>query len=419
MNSQPLGRGHSENAYPSHRFENKNDTIGSDVWGTILKFSDLPAVRALVMSCKFLYELNEEKNNWQKLSIKRFGKVYKTIREINHYLNETIKVTTFAMFWVFELENEKIIAELKPLLNYQIKELGPSTETINTFLGFSMASNNLFFWDKFTCALRPNTTIFDKSFKETTLPEFLVKGNQFSPWCEENKLELGALSNFSYCSSDTLFTVPPEISYLSKIQNLNLNHCFVYSISNELCSLEALTCLSLRNSNLTHFPKVIFCLTQLRHLTVSHNSIELVSKKIGTLTNLTNLDLSNNKLTKIPKSIHKLQKLKLLSLAHNRLLSIPPSIGNLTNLNLLSLNFNNLTMLPHELNNLKSLKYLQIHDNQISQLPQLLKGMKQLKCLMLENNPLSHIPEDKKYCIQTQVFEPVYPNATNPNVVNP
>lgn len=137
-----------------------------------------------------------------------------------------------------------------------------------------------------------------------------------------------------------LTTVPPEISELNWIRELNLG-----------------------NNKLTTIPSGIRRLTDLEALHLYRNSLEVVPPDILRLTKLTFLSLHTNHLTTIPSEIRRLKGLEKLYLEGNQLTEVPSDIGQLVGLKKLLLNHNQLRSIPPEITSLKNLDILRIEGN--------------------------------------------------------
>ncbi|KAG6686833.1 hypothetical protein I3842_11G040500 [Carya illinoinensis] len=265
----------------------------------------------------------------------------------------------------------------------------------------------------------------------------------------------GTLQEFSFrsfpnlayvdLSKNALFgTIPPQISYLSKLKYLELSFnkfsgkippeiglltnlevlCLVHnklngSIPKEMGRLNFLTELALFKNHLDgSIPSSLSNLSNLVKLFLYENELSgFIPPEMGNLSNLVKLSINTNHLTgpipptfgnlkklttlhmfdnllfgHIPPNIGSLKSLENLSLFRNNLSgSIPTSLGDLENLTLLHLSGNNLSgSIPPELGNLSSIIDLQLSENQLhGPFPTSFANLSNLKSLFLRDNDLS------------------------------
>ncbi|MGI9552713.1 MAG: leucine-rich repeat domain-containing protein [Aurantibacter sp.] len=108
-------------------------------------------------------------------------------------------------------------------------------------------------------------------------------------------LEINGTNNF--------FTVPPEIRYLTKLSNLNLQGNNLKLIYEDIGALTELTYLSLNNNKLLEIPEEIGNLSKLEHLILTINSLKEIPESFGNLNQLENLWLTGNDLVSIPQTV--------------------------------------------------------------------------------------------------------------------
>ncbi|XP_040988238.1 MDIS1-interacting receptor like kinase 2-like [Juglans microcarpa x Juglans regia] len=217
----------------------------------------------------------------------------------------------------------------------------------------------------------------------------------------------GTLHRFSFLSfpnlayidlyMNALFeTIPPQISYLSKLEYLDLSfNQFSGKIPPEIGKLTNLKVLDLEDNNLNgSIPEEIGRLHFLTELALYKNHLEgSIPPSLGNLSNLVNLFLYDNELSGfIPPEMGNLSNLDQLFLSINHLTGpIPPTFGNLKKLTILSMFGNSLSgPIPSEIGNLNSLKELSLLQNNLSgSIPASLGNLGNLTILHLNNNSLS------------------------------
>ncbi|GAB2294674.1 hypothetical protein Dimus_028870 [Dionaea muscipula] len=109
-------------------------------------------------------------------------------------------------------------------------------------------------------------------------------------------------------------------------------------ILSEIVGLKCLTKLSVCHFSIRYLPPEISYLTNLEHLDLSFNKMRSLPKEIGSLSALISLNVANNKLMELPADMSFLQRLENLDLSTNRLTSLANFeirlMHNLHNLNL-------------------------------------------------------------------------------------
>jgi len=124
--------------------------------------------------------------------------------------------------------------------------------------------------------------------------------------------------------------------------------------------------LDLSNNFLTSLPPEIIYLEKLEELVLSNNQFDYFPLVISQLNSLRLVNLNHNWLSSLPPRIEKLPNLETILLSGNRLRNLPTQIGNLSNLKTLDLSNNNLTDLPDTIIKLRNLNRLDLHENQLS-----------------------------------------------------
>ncbi|WP_420551260.1 leucine-rich repeat domain-containing protein [Tenacibaculum aiptasiae] len=145
-----------------------------------------------------------------------------------------------------------------------------------------------------------------------------------------------------------------------------------------------------KNEYLKDLPDALFSLSKLQDLDLSHNKLESISQNITKLQNLNVFDISNNHLSHLPDELAELVELKRLNIEYNQLTKLP-SLGKLSKLNSLSAHNNNIeefSELP------QSLTWLNLNSNKLELLPESITNLKNLKTLVISNNSLHSVPKE-------------------------
>jgi hypothetical protein len=178
-----------------------------------------------------------------------------------------------------------------------------------------------------------------------------------------------------------------------------------YSLSDALRDPTSVTSLRLQRQGLNSVPPDISKLTNLLELDLSGNEISDAGNSISALTKLEKLDMSGNRLTQIPTAICQLKNLKSLNLSGNRISS--GSLACLSALERVYLNSNSLTAIPEGLAQMESLKTLYLNNNQITTLPEPFAKLPHLESFLICNNKIAEEPNAYKNTgIINYIFEP-------------
>lgn len=132
------------------------------------------------------------------------------------------------------------------------------------------------------------------------------------------------------------------------------------SIESAITNFDIVKSIDLSSSDIYSLPKELSKLTKIESINLLDNNFKEFPEVLTELQTLDEISLSSNELTSIPTSIGKLKNLRILYVNFNNLTSIPKEIGQLENLLYLDLGNNNLTTLPSEIRNLKKLEELYI-----------------------------------------------------------
>ncbi|XP_071293090.1 leucine-rich repeat-containing protein 40 isoform X2 [Agelaius tricolor] len=143
-------------------------------------------------------------------------------------------------------------------------------------------------------------------------------------------------------SKNQLREIPPRLVELKdSVCDVSLGFNKISSISSELCLLQKLTHLDLRNNFLTALPEEMEALKRLHTINLAFNRFKVFPSVLYHLPALENILLSNNQVGSIdPVQLKGLDKLGTLDLQNNDLLQVPPELGNCENLRSLLLEGN-------------------------------------------------------------------------------
>lgn len=210
-------------------------------------------------------------------------------------------------------------------------------------------------------------------------------------YCSLKKIpdEIGLFTNLKYLGfkGNNIEEISDKINELKSLEYLDISWNFFHSIPFTIRTLPRLTCLNLETNRLDSLPDGIGVLSQLTHLYLNNNIIEALPSAICNLNNLQELILTENRLTTLPDDIHKLKSLKKLDLSINPLLSLPKSIGQ-TNLEEIYIkvvgNGFRETSYPNELFQISTLKHITLTYINIGSFPSSISKMKNLSSIDLD-----------------------------------
>lgn len=206
----------------------------------------------------------------------------------------------------------------------------------------------------------------------------------------------GSVTELVLADNGLTGSVPPELSSLSSLLNLDLSQNRLSGkIPSELGSLSGLLNLDLSENRFGgQIPPELASLSGLLHLNLATNVlIGEIPPELGKLPGLVNLDLRDNRLDgEIPPEFGNLQTLDDLGLGWNQLTGpIPPELGNLSELRHLGLMGNRLSgEIPPELGNLQFLSGLWLAWNQLTgPIPPELGRLSTLIYVTIQHNQLT------------------------------
>ena len=166
-----------------------------------------------------------------------------------------------------------------------------------------------------------------------------------------------------------LSKVPPEVSRLRCLADLNLSGNTLDFLPDEISALSSLNRLNLWGNSLRTLPQSFANLKSLKVLYLTQNRLKELPMNFGQLENLVDLALSNNSLEELPQSFANLERLQALYLGDNLLKTLPQRFGRLGELQKLELNMNKLRKLPASFAELPGSLTLAIVGNPLSEPP--------------------------------------------------
>ncbi|KAF4021679.1 hypothetical protein G4228_013665 [Cervus hanglu yarkandensis] len=143
-------------------------------------------------------------------------------------------------------------------------------------------------------------------------------------------------------SKNQLCEIPKRIVELKEtVSDVNLSFNKLSFVSLELCTLQKLTFLDLRNNFLNSLPEEMESLTRLRTINLSFNRFKILPEVLYRIPTLETILISNNQVGSLdPQKMKTMENLITLDLQNNDLLQIPPELGNCVNLRTLLLDGN-------------------------------------------------------------------------------
>ncbi|KAG3283368.1 leucine-rich repeat-containing protein 40 isoform X3 [Ictidomys tridecemlineatus] len=143
-------------------------------------------------------------------------------------------------------------------------------------------------------------------------------------------------------SKNQLCEIPKRIIELKEmVSDVNLSFNKFSFISLELCMLQKLTFLDLRNNFLTSLPEEMKLLIRLQTINLSFNRFKMLPEVLYHISTLETILISNNQVGSLDAlKMKMMENLSTLDLQNNDLLQIPPELGNCVNLRTLLLDGN-------------------------------------------------------------------------------
>lgn len=206
------------------------------------------------------------------------------------------------------------------------------------------ARDTLIVWKELAKAIGLSEEGLDPSL--LSFDKVIEKGAEFPRWVLENREAL-ALIKILRLSVKQLYKLPPEIKFLTHLEELYLEYNQLESLPEEMVYLSHLRILNVRMNGLMWIPP----LKQLNALVIDFNSLQ--SLPAG-MENLEELSATYNQLIEIPTDMVSLKKLKL---DFNQIKKIPKLSSNL---NEISIGFNPFSEIDESLAHLQTKIWLGI-----------------------------------------------------------
>jgi Leucine-rich repeat (LRR) protein/serine/threonine protein phosphatase PrpC len=138
-----------------------------------------------------------------------------------------------------------------------------------------------------------------------------------------------------------LHSVPPHISLLRHLTELDLCNNMLTAVPPHLSVLTSLTVLKLAGNYIRVLPGVVVQhLTRLEHLELQGNMLAALPPEIENLQRLSSLTVERNRLASLPRELERLTTLRVFHVYENRLTAMPTSLAALTSIGRLGLHAN-------------------------------------------------------------------------------
>ncbi|XP_005385317.1 PREDICTED: leucine-rich repeat-containing protein 40 isoform X3 [Chinchilla lanigera] len=143
-------------------------------------------------------------------------------------------------------------------------------------------------------------------------------------------------------SKNQLQEIPKRIVELKEmVSDVNLSFNKLSLVSLELCMLQKLTFVDLRNNFLHSLPEEMKSLIRLQTINLSFNRFKVLPEVLYDIPALETILISNNQVGSLsPQKIKVMENLMTLDLQNNDLLQVPPELGNCVSLRTLLLDGN-------------------------------------------------------------------------------
>ncbi|XP_041520628.1 leucine-rich repeat-containing protein 40 isoform X1 [Microtus oregoni] len=150
-----------------------------------------------------------------------------------------------------------------------------------------------------------------------------------------------------------------------------------------------ITSINFSKNQLCEIPKRIIELKEMiSDVNLSFNKLSFISQELCLLQKLTFLDLRNNFLSSLPEEMSSLTKLQMINLSFNRFKVLPPVLYDIPTLEAVLISNNQVGSVdPHKMKLMENLSTLDLQNNDLLQIPPELGNCVQLRTLLLDGNP--------------------------------
>ncbi|XP_057649696.1 leucine-rich repeat-containing protein 40 isoform X1 [Chionomys nivalis] len=150
-----------------------------------------------------------------------------------------------------------------------------------------------------------------------------------------------------------------------------------------------ITSVNFSKNQLCEIPKRIIELKEMvSDVNLSFNKLSFISQELCLLQKLTFLDLRNNFLSSLPEEMSSLTKLQTINLSFNRFKVLPPVLYHIPTLEAVLISNNQVGSVdPHKMKLMGNLSTLDLQNNDLLQIPPELGNCVQLRTLLLDGNP--------------------------------
>lgn len=190
-------------------------------------------------------------------------------------------------------------------------------------------------------------------------------------------------------------TTVPGLGSLASLTDLDLRDNFKLGcVPDDIANLVNLKKLDLYGCGIKTVPSFIGNLRQLESLDLRKNALdnEGIPNEISGLTGLVRLLLSNNAFTQVPPQILALPALREFEISGNKIMELTPEIGRLVTLQRFNIGNNKLQKLPETIGSLTELTNLTIKCNELKELPAEIAKLLYLERLDMSENLVAALP---------------------------
>ncbi|XP_050673868.1 leucine-rich repeat-containing protein 40-like isoform X2 [Leptidea sinapis] len=264
-------------------------------------------------------------------------------------------------------ENVALLQKLKrlDLTNNSLNKLPRNLGLLSQLQSISMEGNKLSFVRQ--DVIRGGTDRMMKYLRDRMTEEVVCETRYAADWPDKYTMKK---SQSLMLPSRDLSSVPDDVFRTAsdaEVHIIDISKNKLTAVPTGICHVrETLSQLLLSSNSIESVPPEISCCTNLQYLDLGKNLITDLPMQLGDLKKLRELVISNNKLTKIPRCVYELESLEILLAAENQVTEINVSsdaLANLKNLAVLDLTNNSIISVPPELGNFTHLRSLELMGN--------------------------------------------------------